>query len=144
VAALSLGDRVLAADAFGFTFGMNRDAVLKTAKDKGMGVLIETKLFPNELNTSADVTAHNCSFDFCEDKLYSVVQIFPRNLREMAQFVDDTILFYGQPVIVKALKREGIGITWKVNDTTYVRLSEFGDDYAIDYRNENPCVKISP
>jgi hypothetical protein len=62
----------------------------------------------------------------------------------MAGFVDDTILAYGQPVIVRAPKRQGLSLTWKVNDMTYLRLVEMADAYAIDYRKENTCVKFSP
>jgi len=131
-----------AINPFGFTFDMSQSAVENAAKNIDMGAL--ERRGPDFMFSREDSHKSSYMFDFCEGKLYAVSHLVPRNFGQMAGFVDDAILAYGQPVMVKVPKREGISLTWKVNDTTFVRLTEMPDVYGIDYRKENPCVKFSP
>jgi hypothetical protein len=56
-------------------------------------------------------------FQFCNDRLFSVSQLYPANFEKMASFVDDTIKYFGDPIIVSALGEQVLpnGLSRQIN-----------------------------
>ncbi len=134
-------------EAFGFRSGMSKSVVDSAAKSLTLGI---GKWFGESLIVQAqDAEHHNFLFNFCDDQLYSVSQTFPANFENMAGFVDDSIRRFGQPIFVSALGAVGshgfvrpINIFWKMGETDYLRLMQFGDQYSLIYENKNSCATV--
>lgn len=132
---------------FGFTFGMSKQAVEQATLKMELGAskwLGETLLVQAQ-----DDSRHSYLFNFCEGRLYEVSQAFPRSHERMANFVDDSISKYGQPMFVSAIgamTQDGflrpINFYWRVASKTYLRLMLLDRQYSIVWQTENACAKI--
>jgi hypothetical protein len=146
VALLINSTLAMAVDPFGFAFGMTPSAAEKLVNSVGMG---STRWLGKSLMVQGqDDPNHSYLVNFCENKLFSVMQSLPGNFDRMASFVDDSIRDYGQPMYVSArgsMTPNGyirpINLYWKIGADEYVRLMEMGQNYAIVYEKANPCGK---
>jgi hypothetical protein len=142
-----LADAADAVEAFGFKQGLLPRQVEQGAQAYNLGV---AKWFGKTLIVQAqDSQAHSYMFNFCNEQLYEITQNFPSNFERMADFVDQTIKQYGQPVIVSATGGMGIAgfvrpinLYWKIGEKDYLRLLQLETSYALIYTTKNSCVAV--
>jgi hypothetical protein len=134
-------------DVEGFKTGMPKALVLAAAEKSYKLVTIDETTYVANAPGGGYL-----SFNFCEDKLASVQQGFPANLRQVTLLVSELKAKYGNPFSTSAGSRAHSsgtvyewGMWWNAGTefvSIYFTGTEPGDSLSTSHQAKNKCFKV--